>query len=124
MLIYTERWQKIDRIYNSAAEIEPARREAFIMQACAGDESLFADLRSLLERSDNATDFMEAPAMERVAQDLVADSSSKSAVSQVLRKRALGWMYVLAIVPLIPAAVIYYTYLMESCIRAPASHGF
>jgi hypothetical protein len=102
-----ERWRKIDRIYNSAVELEPARREAFIMQACAGNESLLADVKSLLERTDHPTDFMEAAAMERVAQDLDADSSSKSTVSQVARKRAQWWMYVLATVILSPAAVTY-----------------
>jgi eukaryotic-like serine/threonine-protein kinase len=35
-----DRWQKIDRILESALELQPAERAAFLEQACAGNPSL------------------------------------------------------------------------------------
>ena len=32
-----ERWRQIERIHNSALELEPGEREAFLERACAGD---------------------------------------------------------------------------------------
>jgi len=38
----------LDELFAAALQQEPARREEFLHQACAGDDSLLADLRSLL----------------------------------------------------------------------------
>jgi hypothetical protein len=43
-----DRFQKAKRICGSALELEPDRREAFVEEACAGDESLRKEVESLL----------------------------------------------------------------------------
>jgi serine/threonine-protein kinase len=47
-----ERWQHVARIYQSAADQDPAARDAFLSEACAGDESLRRDVESLLREDD------------------------------------------------------------------------
>ena len=43
-----QRWQEIDRIFAAALELEPAEREEFLNQACAGDEELRKEVESLI----------------------------------------------------------------------------
>ncbi|MEO8436147.1 MAG: hypothetical protein ABI596_14695 [Pyrinomonadaceae bacterium] len=44
----TQRWQEIDRVFAAALDCEPARRAAFLDEACAGDELLRKEVDSLL----------------------------------------------------------------------------
>jgi hypothetical protein len=71
-----ECWREVVRLYNAALEREPAERALFRAKACAGDQSLRAEVESLLAHGDQAGSFIEAPAMEMVARDLAADSAS------------------------------------------------
>ncbi|HEU4723065.1 MAG TPA: protein kinase [Gemmatimonadaceae bacterium] len=60
-----ERWRAVDAILQAALEREPARRDAFVADACAGDESLRREVDSLLAAHDRAGgDFLERPAAE------------------------------------------------------------
>jgi len=45
-----ERWQRLERIYQSAAETNPSDRGAYLREACAGDEELRREVESLLEQ--------------------------------------------------------------------------
>ena len=56
-----ERWQKIEQLYHSSLELELSQRAAFIEQACAGDQSLIEDVRSLLAQAEGRESFLEAP---------------------------------------------------------------
>ncbi len=66
-----ERWQQIERLYNSALKLEPGARERFLKEACAGDESLFAEVASILASEENVGSFLESPALDVVAKGLV-----------------------------------------------------
>ena len=44
----TERWEKIERLYHSALEIEQSRRAGFLETACGGDKPLKQEVASLL----------------------------------------------------------------------------
>jgi eukaryotic-like serine/threonine-protein kinase len=68
-----ERWQQIKRLYNSALEIDPGRREAFLAEACAGDESLRKEIERLLARQAEAEDLLGKPALEVAARALAQD---------------------------------------------------
>jgi serine/threonine protein kinase len=81
-----ERWQKIERLYNSALELEPERREAFLKQACAGDESVRQEVRRLLELQSRAEDFIESPAIEKLAHGIAVDSSSTNGSLSIIGK--------------------------------------
>ena len=43
-----ERWEQIKDLFGSALEREPGERSAFLREACGEDESLRAELESLL----------------------------------------------------------------------------
>jgi hypothetical protein len=73
--IKPERWQKIERLYDSALELEPEQREAFLEQACAGDESVRKEVQQLLEHPLEAESFFESPAIEKLAHGIAANSS-------------------------------------------------
>jgi Tol biopolymer transport system component len=65
-----ERWQLVKRLYNSALEIESDRREAFLEEACAGDELLRKEINRLLSQQAEGEDLMGTPALEVAAQAL------------------------------------------------------
>jgi eukaryotic-like serine/threonine-protein kinase len=68
-----EQWQKVRPILESALELDPGARSAFVDSACAGDERLRLEIQSLLAGQKQADRFLEQPALEelrhRVAQD-------------------------------------------------------
>src|SRR3954467_15644933 len=60
-----ERWLAVDAILQGALQCEPSSRERFIVDACAGDDALRAEVVSLLAANvDEADDFLERPAAE------------------------------------------------------------
>ncbi len=57
----TERWQQISQLYDAALACDPAQREAFLRDECAGDLALQREVESLLAREDGAESFWERP---------------------------------------------------------------
>ncbi|HEY7911329.1 MAG TPA: hypothetical protein VIG62_05385 [Blastocatellia bacterium] len=55
-----ERWARIKSVFNAAAERPEDERSAFIRSECNGDESLAAEVESLLAANDRASSFIEA----------------------------------------------------------------
>lgn len=43
------RWNRIDALFHAACEHEPAARDAFLTEACAGDAALLQEVRALLD---------------------------------------------------------------------------
>ena len=68
-----ERWERLKEIFNAALEHEPGRRTEFLHQACGGDESLRAEVESMLSRHTESPDFLESPALLAEAQGLARD---------------------------------------------------
>lgn len=68
-----EQWQRVRPILESALELDPESRTAFVDSACAGDETLRLELQSLLAERKQADHFLEAPAFDelrgRIARD-------------------------------------------------------
>ena len=54
-----ERWKEIERLYQSAMAIEREKREAYLQNACAGDESLRKEVEALLAKQSKADDFFK-----------------------------------------------------------------
>src|SRR5580700_11718259 len=46
-----QRWQQIERLYHSALEQDPARRDGFLAEACQDDADLRREVESLLAQS-------------------------------------------------------------------------
>lgn len=73
-----ERWQRVERLYHSALERQPGDRAVYLEQACEHDEELRLEVQSLLACQEKATDFIELPALEEVAQLLTKEEIEKS----------------------------------------------
>ena len=70
-----ERYQKVKNLCQSALDIEQGMREAYLREACAGDESLRKEIEALLANLTEAEGFMEDPAIELAAQELAQDQA-------------------------------------------------
>jgi len=46
--VHRERWEKVKDLFGSAVELDPSQRSAFLREACGADESLRAEVESLL----------------------------------------------------------------------------
>ncbi|HYK92066.1 MAG TPA: LpqB family beta-propeller domain-containing protein [Acidobacteriota bacterium] len=75
-----ERWQEIERLYNSALEHMPDERAAWLHHAC-GDESLRKEVESLLACQSEAKGFIESPALDVATQDLGAGQSEPASAA-------------------------------------------
>ena len=62
-----ERWRVVEAIIRASLSCEPARRDAFVQQACGDDEELRLEVESLLAAHDRTGDFLDRPAAERLA---------------------------------------------------------
>jgi len=56
-----ERFQQIKELFQAALELNPEARKAFLLQTCAGDEALRAELESLLTAHTGNDSFLEEP---------------------------------------------------------------
>ena len=50
-----------DDIFNDALDLDPSKREAFLVEACGEDSALRADVDSLLALEDGAGDILQPP---------------------------------------------------------------
>ena len=71
------RWRQVDSILQAVLEHSPQKREAFLRRACAGDSILERELRSLLAAHRDAGEFLESPAAEVAARQLVLTDDTK-----------------------------------------------
>jgi serine/threonine protein kinase/Tol biopolymer transport system component len=70
-----ELWHKAKQIYQSAIELDPQQREAFLAKACAGDDLLRREVESLLSHRPEAEDFMASPALHEAARALAQEQN-------------------------------------------------
>src|SRR5258707_9814279 len=55
-----ERWRQIELLCNAALEREASQREAFLVQACRGDDELRREVESLLAQEKPAEGFLKS----------------------------------------------------------------
>src|SRR5947208_11706552 len=63
----SEEWKQVDKLLHAVLQHAPEEREAFLREACAGDERLEREARSLLTLEEPAKGFLETPAIEVAA---------------------------------------------------------
>src|SRR5271165_207692 len=68
----SDRWKQVDSVLQSALERPPEERDAFLRKACAGDEALEREVRSLLASQQAAGSFLESPAIEVAARAMAS----------------------------------------------------
>jgi eukaryotic-like serine/threonine-protein kinase len=69
----TERWRRVEDLYNRALELEEIQRAAFLQDVCAGDHALQDEVERLLAANGDAGSFLEEPAFEGAARELAQD---------------------------------------------------
>jgi serine/threonine protein kinase/Flp pilus assembly protein TadD len=69
-----DKWQKIREIFDAALRQKAEERPNFVVAACGEDESLLAEVESLLSSLDGAESFMETPAVAEVDDDIGAET--------------------------------------------------
>jgi eukaryotic-like serine/threonine-protein kinase len=69
----SERWKRIDNLLHAALERPPAECAEFLRQACAGDEALEREVRSLVASDERAGSFLDSPAMEMAAREIAQE---------------------------------------------------
>jgi serine/threonine protein kinase/Tol biopolymer transport system component len=74
-----ERWQQVEALYHAALGQEAARRNAFLIEACQGDDELREEVESLLQISQSGEDILQQPAWDG-AGELVETESRKAAL--------------------------------------------
>src|ERR1039458_4696901 len=63
----SERWKQVNEVLQSALDRRPDEHEVFLRSACAGDETLEREVRSLLASEEQAGRFLQNPAIEVAA---------------------------------------------------------
>jgi serine/threonine protein kinase/tetratricopeptide (TPR) repeat protein len=92
----TNRWRRIEHLFQSALDCAPARRAAFLDSSCAGDASLRQEVESLLASYDKGG-FTETPAFAEGLK-LLEENDERSLAGQnigpykVIRKLGQGGM--------------------------------
>lgn len=60
----SENWQRVKKIIDEALAADPKSWPSLLPDACGGDESLVAEVTSLLARRGRAEGFIETSALE------------------------------------------------------------
>jgi len=109
-----ERWDQLKTLFDSALELEPSRRAAFLRDACAGDEALRAEVAAMIARYDRSPGFLETSALEVEARGLARDlelhgsrllhdlpdapAPQQPSAAARREQRAPWWLWLLAVV--------------------------
>jgi predicted ATPase/serine/threonine protein kinase len=59
-----ERWKRVDELLQAVVRLPAEQREAFLRQACAGDDLLAQEVKSLLRSHGELGDFLEKAALD------------------------------------------------------------
>jgi serine/threonine protein kinase/Flp pilus assembly protein TadD len=71
----SDRWKQIDSLYQSALDLPPEELDGYLRHACASDENLEREVRSLLAARKRAGNFLESPAIQAAARVLARQQS-------------------------------------------------
>src|ERR1041385_6475809 len=100
-----ERLQQIKLIYKRAMELAPSRRDAYLADACAGDEELRREVDALVQKGEQpeSPDAPDSPFKTRPSDASKSSSakspSSKSTPKSAPRRRKGGEQTPLEVVP-------------------------
>ena len=75
------RWEQVEKLCQSALELEESQRKAFLEEACSGDDELRREVESLLRFDRHGEQFIEQPAID-VAAKMIAQEKPESLVGQ------------------------------------------
>ena len=64
----SDRWQKIEQVFHDAPKRKPEERATFLHETCAGDSSLFGDVKALLTSYEQEDSLFEDSASALAAE--------------------------------------------------------
>lgn len=70
------RWERLENLFHAAAPLSREERDRFLVAECGGDAGLIQEIRALLDHGDAGRDFLEVPAIERVAKEFMEDPAA------------------------------------------------
>src|SRR5262245_12771506 len=71
-----DRWRKVDELFEAALEHEPARRAAFLDEACGSDKDLRDEVEKMLDFEKRSEDFIKTDVFD-VAAKLITQPRAK-----------------------------------------------
>jgi eukaryotic-like serine/threonine-protein kinase len=89
-----ERARRLEQLYHSALEHEAPERDAFLKSACGEDTALRRELESLLAYDKDAEIFIDAPALEVVA-EFMSRQQNQSGQSRMLVGQTVSHYHIL-----------------------------
>ncbi|HEY6120810.1 MAG TPA: serine/threonine-protein kinase, partial [Pyrinomonadaceae bacterium] len=78
-----EQWHRVKEVFEAALERAPNERADFLGQACAGDDSLHSEVKSLLSSYEQQKSFLETPAAALAAPSLLKEESAALVGQQI-----------------------------------------
>jgi len=106
MRLDKQRWRQVESLYHAALEHEPGARDAFLSQACAGDEELRREVEELLRHDGTAEGIMQDNALAVGAQALEPNELSQTA-PQLFPGQCIGAYKILALLGRGGMGVVY-----------------
>src|SRR5262245_33603643 len=106
MTLDKQRWSQVETLYHAALEREPGAREAFLAQACVGDEELRREVEELLRYDGAAESFIKGNALAFEARRLEPEELSQTA-PQLLPGQSIGAYKILALLGRGGMGVVY-----------------
>ncbi len=84
----SERWRKVEEVFEAAKDRSPGVRSDFLDEACAGDQSLREEVEALLGNDEKAGSFIEASTF-RIDLNFSKNNSHESAMDQSISHYAV-----------------------------------
>ena len=76
----TERFRRVDSIFDAVVDLPPEAQAGFIDRACEGDDALRAEVHELVRAYHHADSFLESPAVAIAGP--ILEASAALAVAQ------------------------------------------
>src|SRR5215510_2754744 len=83
-----KQWGQIKEIYDRAVDLCSDERESFLAEACGNDTEMRREVESLLASHDDAGTFLQSPAVEVAAREIVVDEDASPALQLIGRELA------------------------------------
>jgi serine/threonine-protein kinase len=89
----SDRWDRVQDLFGRAADLRPEEREGFLRAQCAGDDSLYAEVMSLIEADRQQHSFLDKRAMDLFDVKPVSyQEGQRIGPYQLIRQIAVGGM--------------------------------
>ena len=74
---------QIEDVFHAALDVPAAERDAYVARACGGDESLYAEVCSLISEENTHNGFMDQPALD-LGMKVLSRAAEESMIGKVL----------------------------------------